>query len=93
MPYIFKHTDDISAISIEMKIDRDDLTLDAVLDNFTDFLRACGFNWIDSIQHVKEDEELKLNDMIEKHENIEPNQYQSNQMDWISAKGFEPSEK
>jgi hypothetical protein len=90
MPYIFKHTDDISAISIEMKIDRDDLTLDSVLVDFTDFLRACGFSWIDTIQHVKEDEELKLND---KHENIEPNQYQSNQMDWISAKGFEPSEK
>jgi hypothetical protein len=56
MPYIFKHTDDISAISIEMKIDRDDLTLDSVLVDFTDFLRACGFSWIDTIQHVKEDD-------------------------------------
>lgn len=91
MAYIFKHTDDISAITVEMKIDRDDLTLDSVLDNFADFLRACGFSWIDTIQHVREEDELKLNDMLEKEDTIESNQ--SNQMDWISAKGFEPSEK
>lgn len=91
MPYIFKHIDDNSALSIEMKIDRDELTLDELLENFSDFIRACGFSWIDSIQHVREEDELKLNDMLEKEDTIESNQ--SNQMDWISAKGFETSEK
>lgn len=48
--YTFKYEDD--NVIIEVKTKENVVTLNSLLSTFEDFLRASGFNWIDSIQHV-----------------------------------------
>ena len=84
--YSFKHVDKFSKVTIEMTLESEEMNLDSILEQFENFLRASGFGWIEpeSIQYVRE----------EKTTNDEPLESISDaQIDWISAKGFESSEK
>lgn len=50
--YTFKYEDD--NVVVEVKTKEKVVTLDALIGTFEDFLRATGFNWINSIEHVKD---------------------------------------
>ena len=50
--YTFKYEDD--NVSIEVKPKEHIVELGELLKTFEDFLRATGFNWISSIEHVEE---------------------------------------
>lgn len=52
--YTFKYEDD--NVVVEVKTKEKVVTLDELIGTFEDFLRATGFSWIDSIEHVKDDE-------------------------------------
>ena len=84
--YTFKHVDKFSKVTIEMTLENEGIDLDTLLEQFENFLRASGFGWIepDSIQYVREEKSVKE----EPFESIS-----DAQTDWISAKGFESSEK
>lgn len=49
--YTFKYEDD--NVSIEVKPKEHIVELGELLKTFEDFLRATGFNWISSIEHVQ----------------------------------------
>lgn len=50
--YTFKYEDE--DVTVEVKTKHTGVMLDDLLSAFEDFLRASGFNWIDSIEHVEE---------------------------------------
>jgi hypothetical protein len=49
--YTFKYEDE--DVTVEVKTKHTGVMLDDLLSAFEDFLRASGFNWIDSIEHVQ----------------------------------------
>lgn len=68
MPYIFKHTDPIEDITIEMTVNNNEIHINTILSNFEDFLRACGFSWIKcgSINYLDPDtEEISQKKIVE----------------------------
>lgn len=50
--YTFKYEDE--NVVIEVKTKEKVVTLHELLGTFEDFLRATGFSWINSIEHVEE---------------------------------------
>lgn len=56
--YTFKYED--NNVSIEVKPKEHVVQLDELLKTFEDFLRAVGFNWIDSIEHVEESKSSQI---------------------------------
>lgn len=79
--YTFKYEDD--NVVIEVKTKENVVTLDCLLGTFEDFLRATGFNWIDSIQHVGSSGEIPSTQAPEK----EQMQFEFSK-DYVPARGL-----
>ena len=56
--YSFKYEDD--NVVVEVKTKEKVVTLDELIGTFEDFLRATGFSWIGSIEHIKDNEGTQM---------------------------------
>lgn len=82
--YTFKYEDE--DVTVEVKTKHTGVMLDDLLSTFEDFLRASGFNWIDSIQHVvDEKEEVSPTQIMQKSFDFETGEKNIS----ISARGNE----